>query len=254
MRSLLIVTLALYVVTPGLWGQASDKDKQAEPGTAKQAYDALAKEYQDGVQEFQKAYQAAKTAEERTKAVEKLPKREEFAGRMLKVAQDHPKDAVAVDALVWVVTNAGYTPDGEKALEIIVAKHVKSDKIGALYLALIYAQSANAEKLLRGIIKENPHREARGKACFSLARRLSEQANVTTDKEADQLFAEVVKQYADIPYFRPGMTLGEVAKQCRQLLIGKDAPEIEGEDIDGKKLKLSEYRGKVVVLDFWGHW
>ena len=32
------------------------------------------------------------------------------------------------------------------------------------------------------------------------------------------------------------------------------APEIQGEDIDGKRFKLSDYRGKVVVLDFWGHW
>jgi len=38
------------------------------------------------------------------------------------------------------------------------------------------------------------------------------------------------------------------------LAIGKTAPEIEGKDVDGKKFKLSEYRGKVVVLDFWGDW
>jgi cytochrome oxidase Cu insertion factor (SCO1/SenC/PrrC family) len=38
------------------------------------------------------------------------------------------------------------------------------------------------------------------------------------------------------------------------LAIGKVAPEIEGKDVDGKKFKLSEYRGKVVVLDFWGDW
>jgi cytochrome oxidase Cu insertion factor (SCO1/SenC/PrrC family) len=36
--------------------------------------------------------------------------------------------------------------------------------------------------------------------------------------------------------------------------IGKEAPEIEGEDIDGNRFKLSDYRGKVVLLDFWGHW
>jgi len=36
--------------------------------------------------------------------------------------------------------------------------------------------------------------------------------------------------------------------------VGNLAPEIIGEDIDGKKFKLSDYRGKVVVLDFWGDW
>jgi hypothetical protein len=36
--------------------------------------------------------------------------------------------------------------------------------------------------------------------------------------------------------------------------VGETAPEIKGEDIDGIPFTLSDYRGKVVVLDFWGHW
>ena len=36
--------------------------------------------------------------------------------------------------------------------------------------------------------------------------------------------------------------------------IGSEAPEIEGEDIDGVRFKLSDFRGRVVVLDFWGDW
>ena len=32
------------------------------------------------------------------------------------------------------------------------------------------------------------------------------------------------------------------------------APEIEGESVDGRTLKLSDYRGKVVVLSFWASW
>jgi len=36
--------------------------------------------------------------------------------------------------------------------------------------------------------------------------------------------------------------------------IGEPAPEIEGEDIDGRPMKLSDYRGRVVMLDFWGDW
>ena len=36
--------------------------------------------------------------------------------------------------------------------------------------------------------------------------------------------------------------------------IGVTAPEIEGSDLDGVAFKLSDYRGKVVFVDFWGDW
>ncbi len=38
------------------------------------------------------------------------------------------------------------------------------------------------------------------------------------------------------------------------LQIGNVAPDILGEDLDGVAFKLSDYRGKVVVVDFWGDW
>ena len=36
--------------------------------------------------------------------------------------------------------------------------------------------------------------------------------------------------------------------------IGYIAPEIVGKDLEGKEFKLSDYRGKVVMLDFWAGW
>jgi hypothetical protein len=36
--------------------------------------------------------------------------------------------------------------------------------------------------------------------------------------------------------------------------VGMKAPEIAGLDTNGRPMRLSEYRGAVVVLDFWGHW
>ena len=39
-----------------------------------------------------------------------------------------------------------------------------------------------------------------------------------------------------------------------RLQIGMEAPDIVGDDLDGVPFKLSEYRGKVVVVDFWGDW
>jgi len=38
------------------------------------------------------------------------------------------------------------------------------------------------------------------------------------------------------------------------LAVGTKAPEIVGEDLEGTAFKLSDYRGKIVILDFWGQW
>lgn len=37
-------------------------------------------------------------------------------------------------------------------------------------------------------------------------------------------------------------------------VVGQQAPDILGEDLDGKPFKLSDYAGKVILLDFWAHW
>jgi thiol-disulfide isomerase/thioredoxin len=37
-------------------------------------------------------------------------------------------------------------------------------------------------------------------------------------------------------------------------MLGKPAPEIEGTDLDGKPVKLSGLKGKVVLVDFWATW
>ncbi|HZU37597.1 MAG TPA: hypothetical protein VFA18_16875 [Gemmataceae bacterium] len=35
--------------------------------------------------------------------------------------------------------------------------------------------------------------------------------------------------------------------------LGKPAPDLSGRDLNGRLLRLSDYRGKVVLLDFWMH-
>jgi thiol-disulfide isomerase/thioredoxin len=42
--------------------------------------------------------------------------------------------------------------------------------------------------------------------------------------------------------------------ESRHLKPGKEAPEMAGEDLEGKRLKLSDYRGKVVVVVSWTTW
>jgi len=51
-----------------------------------------------------------------------------------------------------------------------------------------------------------------------------------------------------------GMGLVEKSDPKDELVPGKAAPEFSAIDQNGRTLKLSDYRGKVVVLDFWEHW
>ncbi len=37
-------------------------------------------------------------------------------------------------------------------------------------------------------------------------------------------------------------------------IIGKPAVDFEGVDLKGKKTKLSDYKGKIIVVDFWATW
>ena len=112
--------------------------------------------------------------------------------------------------------------------------------------------------------------------------------------EAERLYEEVIAEYGDVPYStardrmleallkqpepqwngrpltdedrrrmeagiaRRRSTLGQVAEarldDWHNLAVGKPAPEIKGVDVHGKPLTLSDYRGKVVALVFWGTW
>jgi thiol-disulfide isomerase/thioredoxin len=126
---------------------------------------------------------------------------------------------------------------------------------------------------------------------YQLHLRMSDPEAIRT--EAGRLFDEVIRDYGAIPYLtrrflklqellkqptpswngRPltpderkqaermlahKKTLADVARakidEMENLVAGKPAPAIDGIGMDGKSLKLSDYRGKVVVLVFWGTW
>jgi hypothetical protein len=82
-------------------------------------------------------------------------------------------------------------------------------------------------------------------------------------KEAESVFEEAAAKYGDVVMYTNPKTMktttiadrvGGELFEIRNLAIGKSVPDIEAEDLDGKSFKLSDYRGKVVVLDFWGNW
>jgi peroxiredoxin len=71
-------------------------------------------------------------------------------------------------------------------------------------------------------------------------------------KEAEGLFERVVARYADVKA-EARQARAELF-EMRHLAVGRPLPDITGRDSDNKEFKLSDYRGKVVVVSFWAEW
>ena len=80
-------------------------------------------------------------------------------------------------------------------------------------------------------------------------------------KDAEAMFERIGKEFGGLSSHGDRLSKAALAKlakdaqaelyEIRELRVGKPAPEITGQDIDGKPLKLSDFNGKVVVVDFW---
>jgi peroxiredoxin len=91
---------------------------------------------------------------------------------------------------------------------------------------------------------------------------------VTIDASADRASAEASKpkcidyfqrlnaNYSDVVIqgFKLSDLAGKMLFEMTNLQAGSEAPEIEGKDKEGKPLKLSDFRGKHVIVIFWGGW
>jgi hypothetical protein len=269
MRRIRIGVLGVLAFAPASW--ALDEPPGAPRANAdspRARFEAIQKEYQQAQQEFSAAYRKATTDEERQKAIQsKYPSPEKYVPRMMELAESAPDDPAAVDALVWVVQFGGQSKEADRAVERLARDHAQDRRLGQISESLVYSRSSAAESLLRAIAEKNPDHAAQGRASLALAQHLNYEAKILRrmkqDKgiaarvrQAELLFEAVIEKFGDVSY--RGGDLAEAARtelyEIRNLGIGKTAPEISGEDLNGRPMKLSDYKGKVVVLDFWGDW
>lgn len=272
MKSLLAlgVIFTLAILTDGFLS-AGDKG-QSKPflpkGTPAEQVEDLITQHKKALAAFKKLYDGAKSEEEKEKLEALFPDPGPFAELLLQIAEKNPNDSAAVDALLWAFRNGGVA----KAKTILMRDHLLSPKIGPLCLRLRYEDNPESLNALRKVLAENPSKEAQAHAALALGIRLKSQASLVEKlqkadskalaTQAEELLERVIKDKKcaaiKIPIGDDHITLGTLAGrelfEMRFLQPGKVAPDIVGEDIDGKPMKLSDFRGKVILLDFWGFW
>lgn len=173
-----------------------------------------------------------------------------------------------------------------RLVEVLLRDHLRSDQLGPICDRMRFGFRPEFERFLSAALESNPHRNVQGIACLALGQLLRNQSQIADrandrpewvarygdligkehfqairgagraalEKRMEALFERAAKfdDVTNTPYTE---TVAEKARaelfDIRHLSVGKVAPEIEGQDQDGRNMKLSDYRGKVVLLYFW---
>jgi WD40 repeat protein/thiol-disulfide isomerase/thioredoxin len=180
---------------------------------------------------------------------------------------------------------------GRAAVEQVRRDYLDSLTLDRFLHWLAAHHTKAADDLLRAAFERGSHRTVRGRAGYQLARSLADRAEAArllrqlpeladhpflkeqaeslaflrgtdpeaTERQAEAIYERLRKDYADVTHYdSQPVPLGEVTERglftLRNLAVGKTAPDIDGTDLDGRKFRLSDYRGKVVLLVFCGYW
>jgi hypothetical protein len=203
-----------------------------------------------------------RSPEEWAEIVASFP-RDELVPELESIAQAEPGTDVGARAWLACLRIGAMLDERElytRALERLVTDHVTSNRMAGLTLDLVYgAPSWSAEPAaaaLRAILAKHPSENLQAAVMAELALLvgLDESFGAAGRAEAEALLARIEKELGAEEFM--GMDGAEFAAGARHeiahLRPGMPAPDFEVTDQEGVRFKLSDYRGRVVLLDFWG--
>lgn len=255
----LVLALAA-VIGFGATARAAVQNSAAAPAAAPKTefqaeYDALLKEFQAAQQAFFAKFEDLKTDEERSALFEDKQQNPNsiYAPRFRALAERAGTSEAAGSAWMFLL---GVSEDQAECTQIVsrVMKdflHAPAAEELAQWLRYGSWQIGRETAILHLRALDASRRPAaRAAACFSLANNLMS-GTVKEQKEARSLFERIKLDFAATRY--AGLA-DNYLFELDNLQVGMTAPEIVGLDSQGQAFKLSDYRGQVVVLDFWGFW
>jgi hypothetical protein len=254
MRMILLFTalpLFLGACSGGAQVPAPPSAVQQQPGP----YEALASEYSAADMSYQKQLKEGRTASElRQPALDFYPRFEALAAK----GEGH--------ALLWMASHARAglprsNPRRRRARSLgpLRARRPRAGR-GALVRRVRPRRGARSTsstappRSTRWSTRSSPAASSpRSRPSCSSARRPRRGAP-KNDARAKALTERLQKEFAATAYGRRASDNAAAGPGGTGLNIGQSAPDFTTKDADGVEFKLSDYRGKVVVLDFWGFW
>ena len=164
----------------------------------------------------------------------------------------------ALTAKLWLLRNTWWHRDEgtmeKKAAALadeILAQYPDSEQLAKIPDCHFDFAAADRDRILGVLAEKSKHAAVRGSALLRLAL-------AAKGDRKKEILERLVKEYAEVPHHFT--TVGAMAAAhlsphaAADLAVGMMAPEIEGRTREGKPMRLSDNRGKVVVIDFFGDW
>jgi thiol-disulfide isomerase/thioredoxin len=231
------------------------------------------------VEEAQKAFEAAKTDAEKKAIQKKLmavlengPARQ-YSPRFLAFAQKNPQDPAAFDAVLMALQTSGgpkFKEEWDNIFNRLRADYVTKPEIKQAVRMVGNLNDAATDQLLRDVIARNPDRKIQALACKTLAGARKSAAQLAQGLKDDAGLKTRIEDQVGTAYVQHLLANADKARDEEKALskllgekygdiypdlsVGKKAPEVVSQGLDGKEARLSALKGKVVVLDIWATW
>jgi hypothetical protein len=258
-----MLVAALFALAPVLTAQdvteAAASRKKPETNAS---FEALNKEFEAARKAWSDERRRA-TREAREKGEPAPPAKpspaKEFAPRFLSAAREFAGKDEAIPFYGWVLANcAEEKPLWADAMRTLATDHVQSEGVeeSLQWIAFLRIDGDEVRQSLGTFAEKSPHPSVRAAALYARAT-LTGRARRGAAPTQEQL-ASATKDLKKAIELAPDSAAGKRSKgllyETENLQVGMAAPQIEGPDLDGVGFKLTDYRGKVVLLDFWGDW
>jgi len=242
----------------------NDNPKQAESEDL-ETFEDIKNKHKQAFMAYMKRYRAAPTRADKLKEYRNQPTLKPYYAKLTELvnkAPDSPEKAH--EAASWWYSRERKTDNAKMILQLIVDQFSDSELMaGHVHKLPEVMPKPKAEKILRAMIDTNPSVLVKARSVYYLRTILKERSKKIEGEKAEMVNAELkslenllMTEYADQAEisgykFR---RLMEADAFAAKLEIGKPVPDIAGTDLDGIEFKLSDYRGKVTMISFWGFW
>jgi thiol-disulfide isomerase/thioredoxin len=274
MRAVHRLLICLFVL-----GAAAERLNAQEPAPARadstsETFETIKKEYKDASTAFI-AERRAKGNPGGTINMSEGPY-PRFAARFLAFAQKHPEDPAALEAVNLALRTSFSSGDKgkeiwAKTVDLLKKKFVTNGDIKKVFLWIsVNSHDKASEELLYEVIARNPDRDAQGEACQTLVKRVKRDGEIGSrlreDSDARKRYEERMGNAAVEQLLAKADSAQKAADELAdtfrdrfgeyfpKITIGKSAPELISHDVNGTTVRLSDLKGKVVVLDVWTTW